>query len=150
MNAGASEIRDLGWVIRWSILPVAVAAVLAACSTHRVEGAESDAVLGRRADSIAALDPRREVDAALARGDKRFIGVCNYACAAPGAPNRLSLDLKIVEGTSDVVFGPGNGRLNRAAHDYGTAYNRMLLEALRLRGDSIQAPLPGSGLLRAP
>ena len=42
------------------------------------------ASLERRADSLAALDPAKEVEKAIDRGDLRFIAVCGYACFPPG------------------------------------------------------------------
>jgi hypothetical protein len=41
----------------------------------------------RRADSLGALVPEREAEAAIAHGDLRFVGVCGYVCY-PAGPDR--------------------------------------------------------------
>jgi hypothetical protein len=98
-------------------------------------GRDLDQTLVRRADSLAALDPQRELEAALARGDRRFIAICGYACNPPGLTNRqLSSirpeQLNKIDGTSDNLT-PGVARLNTAAYDYALKYNTLLLARIR-------------------
>ena len=59
-------------------------------------------------DSLAALDPAKEVDAALARGDRRPLAVCGLACLAPGldpAVVRRLPTARIIDGRGDVIHG---------------------------------------------
>jgi hypothetical protein len=87
----------------------------------------------RRADSLAALDPAREVQLALERRDHRFIGVCGYACFAPspeGPVNVSNNELRVIEGTSDSPLNQDEERLNEVADAYATKYNQLLLAAL--------------------
>lgn len=96
--------------------------------------------LAARADSLERLDPARELAAALARGDSRFIGVTGYVVVAPGVgfrdpcyPRRLDA-IRAVEGTSDNTVGPAGERLRRIATAYAERYNRLLLGRLRRSG----------------
>ena len=89
-----------------------------------------------RADSIARLDPARELAHALERGDRRFIGLQGYSQIAPGLDHRHPLypkqgTMRIVEGTSDSVWAPEVKRLNEIAAEYATRYNRMLVQELQ-------------------
>ena len=89
--------------------------------------------LRRRADSLAALDPAREVQLALARRDHRFIGVCGYACFAPSPDGPVDVshkELRVIEGTSDSPLNQDEERLNEVADAYATQYNQLLLAAL--------------------
>lgn len=97
-----------------------------------------------RADSLAALDVAREVEAALQAGDTRLLAVCGFACEAPGLqdlPPEVGREMrvrgiggrdswKIIAGTSDLVGCPGVELLNDVAHRYASRYNRLLVEGL--------------------
>jgi hypothetical protein len=94
--------------------------------------------LAARADSLAALDPAREVRAALARGDRRFVGVCGYACLAPGVDYKApgaprAGQLRLIAGTSDAILNPDVERLNAVAYRYAKRYNTLLIAHLRKR-----------------
>jgi hypothetical protein len=92
------------------------------------------------ADSLERLDPARELAAALARGDLRFIGVAGYVVVAEGVgfrdpcyPRQRDA-MRVVEGTSDTPVGPARERLQRVAAAYAKRYNRLLLARLRRSG----------------
>jgi|SRR6476646_1426400 len=90
----------------------------------------------RRADSLAALDPAREVQLALERRDHRFIGVCGYSCVAPGPNGPVEVsnkELRVIEGTTDDVLNRDVERLNEVAYAYAKKYNQLLLAALGRR-----------------
>jgi hypothetical protein len=94
------------------------------------------AELRQRADSIEHLDVNRELALALARGDRRFIGVRGYVIIAPGValgdPFYPKQDqMRAVEGTSDHIWAPEVARLNRVASEYASRYNRLLLSRLK-------------------
>ena len=106
--------------------------------------------MNRRSDSLSRLDPAREVERAIARGDWRFVGVAGYAVVAPGvafADPRYPKDLReirVIEGTSDFVIGQAGERLNKVAAEYAEQYNRLLLK--RLRGQATGRFPPSSRL----
>ena len=112
-----------------SVIAVVTIGVVGAACTHRQLPGRSPA-LARRADSIAALDPSRELRLALARKDERFIGVCGYACLPVGLTSeqiaRWPGPLNVVQGTSDAPPDDDAIRLNRVAGDYATRYNKLL------------------------
>ena len=96
------------------------------------------AVLEKRADSLAALDPARELQRALERRDWRFIAVCDYACGTPGVPDSLAWALDAarkhpIEGTTDNEVSESQRRLNEVADRYAFQYNTQLLWAMRGR-----------------
>jgi hypothetical protein len=105
----------------------------AACARHHSPD------LARRADSLQALNPDRELQHALARHDERFIGVCSIACLPVGLSSdqmgRFHKQLNIIAGTTDAPEDDDAMRLNRAARHYAEKYNRLLAAHL----DSVSA-----------
>jgi hypothetical protein len=78
-------------------------------------------------------DAQRDVSAALARGDKRFIGVYGIAAEAPGVTDSRLLrrfGVRFIEGTSDVRPTPESRQLNSLARKYALRYNGLLLQHL--------------------
>jgi hypothetical protein len=93
--------------------------------------------LNRRSDSLRRLKPERELKAAIAHGDWRFLGVQGYVVVAPGVafddplyPKEPS-DIRVIEGTSDFMIGEAGNRFNTEAAKYAEQYNHMLLKRLR-------------------
>ena len=93
--------------------------------------------LARRADSLERLDPRAEAQAAIRRGDLRFVAVCGYTCkplgipvdSASWSPDSLALSpdsLRQIAGTSDNIVNADIGRLNRVAAEYASRYNPLI------------------------
>lgn len=91
-------------------------------------------------------DPVKDLDANLARGESKFVGIFGYACSPPGldesgvgpgltADERLmeSHGVVCIEGTSDVL--PPDDRqymdLYQTAWKYAETYNRELLGRIR-------------------
>jgi hypothetical protein len=75
-------------------------------------------------------DAQRDLFAALARGDKRFVGVYGVASEVPGVTDsRLvrRFGVRFIDGTSDVRATPESRRLNILARDYARRYNKLLL-----------------------
>ncbi len=84
--------------------------------------------------ALAHADPQRDLAAALARGDTRFIGIYGFSREVPGAgspsaPLVLRHGVRYVRDSSDT----GEPRLNRLARRYAERYNRLLLEHLHRR-----------------
>ena len=98
--------------------------------------------LSARADSLERLDPELEVQAAIARGDRRLVGICGYVCHPPGVPRERAAEyasperMKTIAGTSDAIVNADMARLGRIAGSYAERYNRRMLAHL----DSMNAP----------
>lgn len=101
-------------------------------------GAESAASAGapsmtetlqRELSSLDLADPAADLRRNVARGELRPIGVCGFACLAPGLPQAEQPKLqamRILSGTGDVIEGERHRRLIEQARAYATAYNRAL------------------------
>jgi hypothetical protein len=92
-------------------------------------------------NKLNLTNPIADVEANVARGDKRFIGINGYACDEPGldeAHDRALVDrfhTHCLEGTSDVIGGNLDFALLDAAMAYARAYNRELVR--RIHGGSV-------------
>ena len=101
---------------------------------------EPFAALNRRSDSLSRLDAATELQASIARDDWRFLGVLGYVLVAPGVEfddplyPKSPADVRVIEGTSDMMVGEAGKRFNMVAGAYAERYNRLLLERLRKRG----------------
>ena len=84
---------------------------------------------------LESADVAADVDAALARGDKRFIGVIGVGQVAPGVrndhKNHADYGVRVIENTSDVIESDDHFRLQEAALRYAKEYNQLLLERLK-------------------
>ena len=115
---------------------VAILGVLVTCGCIRAPAPQLASDYARRADSLASLDPVRELQAAIRRGDLRPIGVCGYACMPVGVDSGdYSIvdgrHLNTIEGTTDAPPNRDAERLNEVAATYAGAYNRLLVAYLR-------------------
>lgn len=86
---------------------------------------------GQLREALAGLDlehPEHDMQAHVASGDLRPVGVCGFACLPPGfdLPVPTGQSLRILPGTGDVVEGADHERLLVQANDYATAYNQAL------------------------
>jgi hypothetical protein len=91
-------------------------------------------------NKLNLTNPIADVEANVAHGDKRFIGINGYACDEPGleAHDRALVDrfhTHCLEGTSDVIGGNLDFALLDAAMAYARAYNRELVR--RIHGGSV-------------
>ncbi len=84
---------------------------------------------------LERADPARDLQAALLRGDKRFVGVMGFALEVPGVEDYYehykSYGVRVIEGTSDFIENDDIRRLNELAYKYALRYNRLLLETIR-------------------
>jgi len=100
---------------------------LAALADCEAEGALRRAV---------ANDPTTVANAALSRGDVKFLGVAGYAVSVPGVDSQKCRAhrgrVRVLEGTSDT---PCDVALQRAALEFAHTYNRVIkanLDAKRI------------------
>jgi hypothetical protein len=120
------------------VLLVATAALLAGCATDTTATLPEHS--GSRAEHLLRwlyhADPQRDLAAALARGDQRFVGLHGYADSVPGfdspyedLPKRYGV--RYLRGTSDAMTSEEDHRLNDLADQYAKKYNALLLQHLR-------------------
>jgi hypothetical protein len=95
---------------------------------------------GPFADQIRQLesaDINAEVEAAVSKGDFRFVAVAADGIIVPGLPADrrwpIRSELRVIENTSDVIQSREHMRLQRVADAYAEKYNRALLARLAKR-----------------
>lgn len=81
--------------------------------------------------------PERDVSAALANAKPVCFSVNGYARYFPGVKSAAARSFcetieKNFSGTSDVVVGPWNAKLQQEAIAYASAYNAVVLSALKV------------------
>lgn len=124
---GEAKVKLL--VDEWRVEPVAIA-----------ENASQAARLKRDLSTLNLHDPAADLQKAIAAGDFRPIGVCGFACLAPGFDGDRRAELHIIDGTGDVVEGDEHLRLIEQATAYARAYNQTLSAWLRKNPQGMQAP----------
>jgi hypothetical protein len=82
-------------------------------------------------------NPDAEFQLAIKKGDFRFLAIRGYTLIVPGVEDYKSkyarkYSYRILQGTSDVVNGPEDLRLQAAAQRYAERYNRLLLKHILL------------------
>ena len=122
----------------------------AACSQH---GA-SDAPLS--SDGVAMLkflagvtpeNPSKDVDAALARGDRRLLGLNGFTCAVPGVSEAANFEengstgINCIVGTSDIII-VGEEAIRARVSSYAAAYNVELLKRLKPASPNMRLERP--------
>ncbi len=122
-SRGDARVRLL--VDGWTVVPGG--------PTVSEDGHEApDRVLARALGELRLGDPAADMRERVADGDLRPVAVCGFACLAPGygadrdaAVGRIQ-DMRILDGTGDVVMGGAHLALKHQAHAYAEAYNRAL------------------------
>lgn len=96
--------------------------------------------LQRTLQTLNLEDPAADVRAAVESGDKRPVGVCGFACLAlghgEGSASVGYSDMRIIDGSGDVVMGEHHLALKQQAEAYARAYNLALGEWLRSQSGS--------------
>ncbi|TDK21769.1 outer membrane lipoprotein LolB [Luteimonas aestuarii] len=87
---------------------------------------------GELAAALARLDledPAADLRRQVAGGDLRPLVVCGFACLAPGDPEGVlpEGEVRILDGSGDVVLGDRHLRLKHKAEAYARAYNQALV-----------------------
>ena len=82
------------------------------------------------------VNPIADLDANLATGDRRFIGINSYSCSEPGIANgdQNAVDRfhsHCLEGTGDVIEGNLDWALTDTATAYATKYNTELIRRIK-------------------
>jgi len=93
--------------------------------------ATPDAQLERALQGLDLDDPAADMRANVEAGDLRPVGVCGFACLAPGygaggATATRGADMRILDGSGDVIRGDRHLALKRRAEAYARAYNQAL------------------------
>jgi len=92
--------------------------------------------------TLNLADPIADLEANLAKQDKRFIGINGYTCTAPGINDEdydeyklvqsSSYGLKCLAGTSDVIESNEHMRLINQAETYARTYNLELKRRVQI------------------
>ncbi len=82
---------------------------------------------------LDTADPQSDLSSALARGDRRFIGVGGYTVVTPGVEHSLAsrYGIRYLAGTTDSILGSEHARLQHLAMSYAERYNKLLFERLK-------------------
>ena len=97
----------------------------------------NEAILANTLRGFNLSDPKSDLDANLARGDRRFIGLNGYTCTVPGVPEdavelqRYGAGPYCLPGTSDVIGSARHLALTQTAEDYARRYNAELFRRMR-------------------
>jgi hypothetical protein len=79
-------------------------------------------------------DVASDVDASISKGDCRFLVCIGWGPIAPGIaqddPKIKKYGTRILDGTGDMIFGEDHKRYKKAAADYASRYNTLLLERI--------------------
>lgn len=95
-----------------------------------------DPIVSRELMRLRTASPERDLEAAWANKDTRFLGVNGYTLNLPGVPKEriraavMSGKINPIEGTTDGASLPEQWELNRIATKYATRYNQLLLQKL--------------------
>lgn len=142
IEASRDQARVRLVVDGWTVVPGAVATAPdpeSPPATEATAAADPDASPeAQLAASLQALrldNPAADMRAHAETGDLRPVGVCGFACLAPGfGPGggaAHGVSMRILDGTGDVVSGEAHLALKHRAEAYARAYNAALSDWLR-------------------
>lgn len=99
----------------------------AVSETGAIKADTPEAQLARTLEGLNLDDPSEDMRAHARSGDLRPVGVCGFACLVPGyGTEARQNDLRIIDGTGDVVMGDAHLALKHRAEAYARAYNEAL------------------------
>ncbi|WP_202840660.1 lipoprotein insertase outer membrane protein LolB [Luteimonas saliphila] len=124
IDASRGEARVRLVVDGWTVVP-------GQAVSPTDDAASPDVQLERTLQGLRLDDPAADMAARVAVGDLRPVGVCGFACLAPGygpdgAAGVHGIDMRIIDGTGDVVLGERHLQLKHRAEAYARAYNAAL------------------------
>jgi hypothetical protein len=96
----------------------------------RVPATDRAAWYLRQRDSLLALNPVDQATAALARGDRRLLGIVTLSLLVPGVgPNwrHYKPGILVFPGTGDYIASPEQGSYQSAAFEYAARYNDAIV-----------------------
>ncbi len=122
LDAQRGEARVRLVLDDWLLVPGAAASA---------EAVTPDAQLEATLKTLRLDDPAADMRANAEVGDLRPVGVCGFACLAPGyGPDGAAavhgVDLRIIDGSGDVIAGDRHMALKHRAEAYARAYNEAL------------------------
>jgi hypothetical protein len=134
--------RRLGYSFIYSVIVVVVGCGRTPGSSSvgpngNVPRAADDAtILAATLSTLNLSNPVADLDANLARGDRRFVGLYGINCSPPdlnasfdGVVARFGT--RCLPGTSDAIESPKHAALIDSARRYANAYNWELLHRIR-------------------
>jgi hypothetical protein len=97
-----------------------------------------------------ARDPGQMAAAAFARGDRRFLAVndSTNALRVPPVINRCIInkyETRVIPGTEGMTVNTAHARYRRLADQRAEAYNRVLIQRLRIPAEEVNRYSDGSG-----
>jgi hypothetical protein len=97
---------------------------------------DQTAILAATLKALNLSNPVADLDANLARGDRRFIGLYGIVCAPPDLNSSFDgviarFGIRCLSGTSDAIQGATHAALIDSARRYANAYNWELLHRIR-------------------
>lgn len=139
IEASRDQARVRLVVDGWTVVPGAAAATPAPQAPGAPVAADADdagadtppeAQLAASLQGLRLDDPAADMRAHAEAGDLRPVGVCGFACLAPGyGPGggaAHGVPMRILDGTGDVVRGEDHLALKHRAEAYARAYNAAL------------------------
>jgi hypothetical protein len=96
-------------------------------------------------EAVVKLSPENEAAAAIARGDRKFLGVAGYSVEILGVENRIARcnvardSMNIVRGTSDIILNDHHLELINRAREYAARYNSVIAKS---RADELSRKCP--------
>ena len=123
MDAQRGEARVRLALDDWLLVPGA--------APEEAEATTPDAQLEATLRTLRLDDPAADMRANAEAGDLRPVGVCGFACLAPGyGPDGAAavhgVDMRIIDGSGDVIAGDRHMALKHQAEAYARAYNEAL------------------------
>ncbi|TWT20044.1 outer membrane lipoprotein LolB [Luteimonas marina] len=124
IEARRDEARVRLVVDGWTVVP-------GAASPQAQAEQAPDTLLAQTLDSLRLDDPAADMRAHVEAGDLRPVAVCGFACLAPGyGPGGAAVvrgaEMRIIDGSGDVIVGDRHHELKRQAEAYARAYNAAL------------------------
>ena len=98
----------------------------------------ADEALRRILSGLRLDDPAADARANAEAGDLRPVGVCGFACLAPGHAGDVvdAAGMRIIDHSGDVILGDHHLRLKHQAEAYARAYNAALAAWRAARADA--------------
>lgn len=86
-------------------------------------------------NEIEGANPARDLQAAVARKDFRFVGIWGYTVEVPGLNENdkriQEQGVRMIEGTSDALTNELAAKFQEKARSYAERYNHLLLDYLK-------------------
>lgn len=112
-------------------------------NTASAEAATPDAQLEATLQTLRLDDPAADMRANVEAGDLRPVAVCGFACLAPGyRPDGAVVvrgeDMRILDGSGDVIISDHHLALKHQAEAYARAYNQALAAWRKAHPDAVK------------